>query len=133
MDGLLKKLATEINSSIDGFAGTIANTYGLDKSELMEIWEKTSGIDSTSLNVQDVVLRPHVAKKPDVPPIVEPVLAEEPTKEPTRELTKEPSAATTPSSPQSLASTASSTHESGGCPYILTKGESQGQPCGKKP
>ena len=74
-----------------------------------------------------------MAKKPDVPPIAKPVLAKEPTKEPTRELTEGPGAATTPSSPQSPASTASSTHESGGCPYILTKGERQGQPCGKKP
>ena len=119
----MANLTHEISTSIHAFATDIANRYGLDRSELLDLWEKSSGVTTPAIDVQSVVVksRPR-AKAIKIP---SPVL---PGPDPDPEITEE---ITAPPSPSSVSS--GSTKGCDGCPYILTKGERHGLPCGKKP
>jgi hypothetical protein len=121
MEALMANLAREINTSIHAFANDIANKYGLDSSELLDLWEKSSGITPPAIDVQSVIVKSRSKVKANKTP--SPVLPE-PGPEPTEEITAPPS-------PSSVSS--GSTKGCDGCPYILTKGERQDLPCGKKP
>jgi len=117
----MAKLTSDITASIDAFATDLANRYGLDKSELLDLWEKSSGVAASTIDVQNVVIRPKtktVKTSLTTLPLSDPEPAQE---------------ATAPPSPCSISSGVSASTECDGCPYILTKGERQGQPCGKKP
>lgn len=119
----MASLTREISTSIHAFANDIANKYGLDRSELLDLWEKSSGVTTPVIDVQSVVVKSRSKVKANKTP--SPVLPDPgPDPEPSEEITAPPS-------PSSVSS--GSTKGCDGCPYILTKGERQGLPCDKKP
>jgi hypothetical protein len=131
MEALMANLTREISTSIHAFANDIANKYGLDRSELLDLWEKSSGVTTPAIDVQSVVVKSRSkvkavkaakAIKTSSPVFPDPDPDQDP--EPTEQITAPPS-------PSSVSS--GSTKGCDGCPYILTKGERQGLPCGKKP
>ena len=119
----MANLTCEISTSIHAFATDIANRYGLDRSELLDLWEKSSGVTTPAIDVQSVVVKSRQRAKAIKTP--SPVL---PGPDLDPEITEE---ITAPPSPSSVSS--GSTKGCNGCPYILTKGERQGLPCDKKP
>ena len=56
MNGLMAKISMDITASIKEYTDTLATQYGLDQSELLDLWEKLSGV--STVGVQSVTINP---------------------------------------------------------------------------